>query len=383
MVGGLGPIPVKDTFKLISGILLVALIALSALHVDLNNKYLNLSESYDSQTTELAHLQTIFIEVEETLHKLNITLTSLETSPTVKAASMIISQVGLDYFNLYFHDPKVVITPYDPNVTLVTFKYDIEIGDYTVENDVSFFFHPKYTQHYGIPIEGNLQPFTVTADEAKKLAVDAGLPDGPYELEAYISYVYPGDVSPLTGDEEKYVWNVISWEDPPWANPRKRQSAHVNPHTGKVYKIRHGGKTYLEEYVDTLEEALSHGIDGYVKLDYPEFPRTINLTNTENITFTLQVSFKSYVENITEARVTVDPYNTDTYWIHSNTGDLLRKYLSYDPSGVIIVDAGETLNITCTLSLPSSEEGFSFNRRALRGIGIGAENMLLVHDIST
>ena len=349
----------------------------------MNNKYLNLSESYDSQTTELAHLQAIFIEVEEALHKLNITLTSLETSLTVKAASMIISQVGLDYFNLYFHDPKVVITPYDPNVTLVTFKYDIEIGDYTVENDVSFFFHPKYTQHYGIPIEGNLQPFTVTADEAKKLAVDAGLPDGPYELEAYISYVGPGDVIPLTGDEEKYVWNVISWEDPPWANPRKRQSAHVNPHTGRVYSVRHGGKTYLEEYVDTLEEALSHGIDGYVKLDYPEFPLTINLTNTENITFTLQVSFKSYVENITEVKVTVDPYNTDTYWIHSNTGDLLRKYLSYDPSGVIIVDAGKTLNITCTLSLPPSEEGFSFNRRALRGIGIGAENMLLVHDFST
>ncbi len=35
----IGPIPVKDTFKLISGILLVALIALSALHLDLNNKY--------------------------------------------------------------------------------------------------------------------------------------------------------------------------------------------------------------------------------------------------------------------------------------------------------------------------------------------------------
>jgi len=35
----IGPIPVKDTFKLISGILLVSLVALSVLHVDLNNKY--------------------------------------------------------------------------------------------------------------------------------------------------------------------------------------------------------------------------------------------------------------------------------------------------------------------------------------------------------
>jgi len=363
-------------------ILLAATLIISAAFIiNLNNKYRRLSEKYELQTTELYHLQAMFTEVEEILHQLNITFTSLETSPAVKAANMIISQVGLEYFNQYFHDPMVEIAKYDLNTTIVTYKYDIEVGDYTVEKDVSFYFHPKYTQHYGIPIEGNLQPFTVTADEAINLAVDAGLPDGPYELEAYISYVGPGDVVPLTGDEEKYVWRVISWEDPSWANPRKRQSAHVNPHTGRVYKVRHGGKTYMEEYVDTLEEALAHGIDGYVKLDYPEFPRTINLTNTENITFTLQVSFKSYVENITEARVTVDPYNTDTYWIHSNTGDLLRKYLSYDPSGVIIVDAGETLNITCTLSLPPSEEGFSFNRRALRGLGIGAENMLLVHDL--
>ncbi len=364
-------------------LLAVTLIISAAFTVNLYIKYQRLSERYESQTNELSHLQAMFVEVEETLHQLNITLTSLETSPIVKAASMIISQVGLDYFNLYFHDPKVEIMPYDPNVTMVTFKYDIEIGDYSVEKDVWFYFHPKYTWPYGIPIEENLQPFKLTADEAIDLAVDAGLPDGPYELEAFISYVGPGDLFPLTGDEEKYVWRVVSWEDPPWANPRKRQSAHVNPQTGKVYKIRHGGLTYLESTVDTLEEALSHGVDGYVKLHYPEFPKSINLTTTEDNTFTLQASFKSYLENITQVALTIDPYNTDTYWIHSRTGDQLRKYLSYDPSGVIILDAGETLNITCTLRLPPSEEEFSFKPRSLRGLGIGAENMLLVADFGT
>ena len=301
----------------------------------------------------------------------------------MKAASMIISQVGLDYFNLYFHDPKVEVMPYDPNVTMVTFKYDIEIGDYSVEKDVSFYFHPKYTWPYGIPIEENLQPFKLTADEAIDLAVDAGLPDGPFELEAFISYVGPGDVFPLTGDEEKYVWRVVSWEDPPWANPRKRQSSHINTHTGKVYGVWHGGKTYTEDLVDTEDEAFSHGVDGYVKLHYPEFPKAINLTNTEDFTFTLQMSFKSYVEDITEVKVNVDPNNTDTYWLHSRTGDQLRKYLSYDPNGVIILDAGETLNITCTLRLPPSEEEFSFKPRSLRGLGIGAENKLLVADFGT
>lgn len=367
----------------VSVLLAATLIVSAAFTVNLYFKYQSLSERYESQTNELSHLQAMFIEVEEALHKLNITLTSLETSPTVKAASMIISQVGLDYFNRYFHDPVVEVAPYDPNVTMVTFKYDIQIGDYSVEEEVFFYFHPKYVWPYGIPIEENLQPFTVTADEAKDLAVDAGLPGGPYELEAYISYVGPGDVIPLTGDEEKYVWRIVSWEDPPWANPRKRQSAHVNPHTGKVYKIRHGGKTYLEEHVDTSEEAFFHGIDGYVKLHYPELPKSINVTNAEDFTFTLQASFKSYVENVTEVEITFDPYNTDTYWIQTDTGDRLREYLSYYPNGVIILDAGETLNITCTLRLPPSEEVFSFKPRALRGLGIGAENILLVADFDT
>ena len=115
----------------------------SAIIINLNDKYLNLSESYDSQTTELAHLQTTLNEVEEVLNQLNITLASLETSSTVKAASMIISQVGLTYFNQHFHDPIVETAKYDSNTTVVTYKYDIEIGDYSVEKDVFFIFHPK------------------------------------------------------------------------------------------------------------------------------------------------------------------------------------------------------------------------------------------------
>ena len=358
-------------------------IVTSAIIINLNNKYLNLSESYDSQTTELAHLQTTLNEVEEVLNQLNITLASLETSPTVKAASMIISQVGLKYFNQHFHDPIVETAKYDSNTTIVTYKYDIEIGDYSVEKDVFFIFHPKYTQHFGIPIEENLQPFKVTADEAKILAVNEGLPDGPYELEAYIQYIGPGDVYPLTGDEEKYVWRIVSWEDPPWANPRKRQSAHVDPNTGEVYTIRHGGRTVHEAHVDTPEKALPYGVEGYVKLHYPELPKKIFLSKEENITFILHVSFTSHVEDLTEAKVTIDPHNSDTYWIHSSTGDQLRDYLNYEPNGEFIIEAGESVNITCTLHLPPSEEGLSFNRYSLHGLGIGAENILLVHDLDT
>jgi hypothetical protein len=370
-------------------ILIMALIIVSGLVIlsqrnrfnELEQRYLELSEKYNSQTTELDRLQSNLKESEETLKQYNITLTSLETDPKVKAANMIISQVGVEYFNQYFHDPTVHTPQWNPNVTIVTYEYYIQIGNYTTEWNVPFYFYPKFVQHIGIPDEKNLQPFIVTAEEAKKLAVNEGLPDGPYELEAYIQYIGPGDVYPLTGDEEKYVWRIVSWEDPPWANPRKRQSSHVDPVTGEVYVIRHGGRTVHEEHVDTPEEALPYGVEGYVKLHYSELPQRINLTEAENVTFTIKVSLISYVEDLNEVKIMIDPFNTDTYRVETSLGEKLRNYLTYEPSGVFNLKVGETLNITCMLSIPPSEQELSFNKRSLRGLGIGAENILIVHDL--
>jgi len=349
--------------------------------IELEQRYLSLSEKYDSQTLELERLQSTLEEVEETLKQYNITLTSLETDPIVKAANMIISQVGVEYFNQYFHDPSVQTSKWNPNVTIVTYKYRIQVGNYTTEWNVPFYFYPNLTYHYCIPTENNLQPFTVTAEEAKKLAVDEGLPDGPYELEAYIQYVGPGDVFPLTGDEEKYVWGIVSWEDPSWANPRKRQSAHVDPITSEVYVISHGGRTVQEEHVDTPEEALSYGVEGYVKLHYSELPQRINLTSAEDVTFSIQVSFISYVEGLNEVKVTIDPHYNDTLWAHGRLRETLRNYLSYEPSGVFVLKVGETLNITCTLHLPTMEQDLSFNKYSLHSLGIGTENILIVQDL--
>ncbi len=350
--------------------------------IELEKRYLSLSEKYDSQTLELERLQSTLIEVEETLKQYNITLTSLETDPIVKAANTIISQVGVEYFNQYFHDPSAQTSQWNPNITIVTYKYRIQVGNYTTELNVPFYFYPDLTFHYGIPNENNLQPFTVTAEEAKKLAVNEGLPDGPYELEVRFTYVGPGDVYPLTGDEEKYVWSIVSWEDPPWANPRKRQSAHVDPITGKVYVVRRGGgRTYQEDDVDTPEEALPYGVEGYVKLHYSELPQRINLTSAEDVTYSILVSFVSYVEGLNEVKVTIDPHYNETFWIHGRYDEMLRNYLSYEPSGVFVLKVGETLNITCTLHLPATEQGLSFNGYSLHGLGIGAENILIVHDL--
>jgi len=346
-------------------------------------KYRQLSEEYASQTTELEDAQTRLVEAEETLSQYNISLKSLESDPVVRAANIIISRVGLEYFNQYFHDPTVQTPKWNPNVTYVNFKYNIQVGNYTTEQNVNFYFYPKFDQYYGVPIEENMQPFTVTAEEAKQLAINAELSDGPYPLEAYIQYTGPGDLFPLTGDEEKYIWRIVSWDDPPWANPRKRHSIHIDPNTGETYPIHEGGRTYLEEIVDTPEEALPMGIKGYVKLHYSELPERIILAGSENITFTIQASLISYTDTIDMVKLTVDPQNNDTYWIHGNFADRLRDMIVYEPSGVFDLKVGEPLNITCTLTVPASEIELTLNRYTLHCIGIGAENTLIVHDLST
>src|SRR4030042_3010551 len=291
-------------------VIIVALLIVSGLvsfsqsnrFIELEQRYLSLSEKYDSQALELERLQSTLEEAEATIKQYNNTLTALEAAPIVRAANIIISQVGVEYFNRYFHDPSVEIARWNPNVTIVTYQYLMQVENYTVDWSVVFHFYPNLVMEYGVPIEGNLQPFTVTAEEAKRLSVKGGLPEGPYELEAFIQHVGPGDVYPLTGDEEKYVWRIVSWEDPPWANPRRRQSAHVDPVSREVYVIRHGGRTVSEELVDTPEEALPYGVEGDVRLHYSDLPRRINLTDADDITFSIQVSFISHVKALNEVK---------------------------------------------------------------------------------
>jgi len=75
--------------------------------IELSQRYQELAIEHDSKTMKLNQLRSTLNETEETLKQLNKTFTTLETIPMVKAANMIISQVGLSYFNQYFHDPRV------------------------------------------------------------------------------------------------------------------------------------------------------------------------------------------------------------------------------------------------------------------------------------
>jgi DNA-binding transcriptional ArsR family regulator len=373
--------------KALTAVLIVALIVSGLGLIDLNNKYLDLSGRYNAQSIEKNYLQSALNASEASKNRLNATLTTLEKNPLVKVSTMIINKVGIDYFTRYFHDPTLETNITNlQNVTKVTYSYRIEVGEYSKDEKITFYFWPEWLMQYGgIPMEGNLQPFNISAAEAKRLALEAGLFDSPFGLVAEIIGAFGYDIYPQPPYADKYVWRVTSYIDPPWARNRMFIYAMVDPVTGEVYMTNgRGGYGLVESQVDTPEEAATHGIDGYVKLDYPELPQRILLTKSSNLTFTMRVSFTSYNSSLQEMLLTVDPYYVDQYQIQSNLMDKLRDYVLYEPSGVVTLRDGGSIDIVVTVRVPENlEYGLTLNRWGLDGLGIGAEGVLIISDLET
>jgi DNA-binding transcriptional ArsR family regulator len=372
----------QPRLKWVAAVLTVALIVSGMGLLELNNRYIELSGNLRVQEMQILHLQAALFASEASLSKLNATLITLEKNPLVKASTMIIDAVGLDYFNRYFHDPTVK-TPYiSTNDTSVVFKYRIEVNDYTLDYDVGFYFTKDYVLVYGIPLQDNLQPFNVSAADAKRLALEAGLFESSWGSRVEIVGYFGYDLYPLPQYAEKYVWQVTSYMDPPWARTRMCQYALVDPITGEVYKTNGRGVEGLaESQVDTAAEAKAQGIEGYVRLHYSELPQQIQIISGGNLTFTIRVSFTSYNSSLREVKLIVDPQYVDPY-MPSGMGDELRNYLSYSPNGTITIRAGESVNLTATIRAPDNVgQVFFFHRYNLDGLGIGAEGVLILSDL--
>ena len=360
-------------------IMAIAFVASALILIDTNNKYRDLTDRYSSQSTQIAQLQSKLNQTEASLQSLNTTLTNLANNPLVKAATTIISRVGVDYFNTYFHDPTVET---DVNFTKVEYKYHIVVDGYTVDRDVTFYVYSNRVFKYGLPVEGNLQPFNVSKEEAIQLALNVGLPSSNYPLEAEIHWDSNTDIRPLPPYADKYVWVVTSWSDPPWAWTRTERHALVDPNTGQVYVIHSGGSGLVESQVDTAAEAKALGIDGYVKLEYPKLPQQIQIVKGGNYTFTIRATFTSYNSSLQEVKLIVDPHYVDPYQIQSNMADKVREVLSYEPGGIITLRVGETVNITATVRVPDDVgQVYFFHRWALNGLGIGADGVLFLSDL--
>jgi hypothetical protein len=171
--------------------------------------------------------------------------------PFEQARLYIISRIGEVNYDRSFFEPEVnKITNQDVNNSSyeVTFLYWVWGGDINREFTISVYLSSNKTVTHtnGIPPADNLAPYRVDSPEAKRLALEAGLPHGSYPLEWDMVYWPFADNATNPVWAGRYIWEVTSWIDPPESNPRRLSMAKVDPSTGEVYVIETGeGMGYI------------------------------------------------------------------------------------------------------------------------------------------
>ncbi len=172
--------------------------------------------------------------------------------PLMVAKSYIVSRVGEEYYEKYYSDPVVEYNPDQGNSThFVSLTYHITVGNYSGSQPIYLYFDPEWNLVDGaeyLPVAGKLQPFNVTEEQAKEIAINAGISVEPYGIWANIgnSGIYR-DRS--TAYQSKYVWRVGTWIDPPDSNPRRNMYAVIDPNTGELYAVEQGGVGYIESSI--------------------------------------------------------------------------------------------------------------------------------------
>jgi len=173
--------------------------------------------------------------------------------PLEVAKSFIVSRVGEEYYEKYYSEPVVEYNPGHGNTThFVSLTYHITVGNYTGSQPIYLDFDPDWSLVDGaeyLPVVGNLQPFKVTLEQAKEIAIKAGIPVEPYGISANI-FCYHGIYRDRpTAYQGKYVWSVGTWIDPPGSNPRRNMYAVIDPNTGELYAVEQGGVGYIESSI--------------------------------------------------------------------------------------------------------------------------------------
>jgi len=168
------------------------------------------------------------------------------------AKSYIVSRVGEEYYEKYYSDPVVEYNPGQGNSThFVSLTYHITVGNYSGSQPIYLYFDQEWNLFNGaeyLPVAGNLQPFKVTLEQAKEIAINAGISVEPYGIWANIvnSGIYRDRPTAYQG---KYVWRVGTWIDPPGSNPRRNMYAVIDPNTGELYAVEQGGVGYIESSI--------------------------------------------------------------------------------------------------------------------------------------
>ena len=164
--------------------------------------------------------------------------------PLDVAKSFIVSRVGEEYYEKYYSDPVVDYNPGHGNSThFVSLIYHISVGNYSGSQPIYLYFDPDWNLVNGaeyLPVAGNLQPFKLTLEQAKEIAINAGISADPYGISANIFCYNCFNRDTPTAYQGKYVWSVGTWIDPPGSN-RRNIAAVIDPNTGELYAKVEGG----------------------------------------------------------------------------------------------------------------------------------------------
>jgi len=116
------------------------------------------------------------------------------------------------------------------------------------------------------------------------------------------------------------------------------------------------------------EQAMSHGIPGYVKVQYvSDVPRLTIVSPGEEIRYELAFSLVSHTANFTKTLVVLDPNRGVGVGIN---GVKLNDYVSYENLTCFVLTLDHPVKVIMVFSVPEDREGFSAHTEKLLGVGV-------------
>jgi len=102
------------------------------------------------------------------------------------------------------------------------------------------------------------------------------------------------------------------------------------------------------------EIALQYGVTGYLEITYPsDSPSLLSIDRGGEININILLHFVSYTHEVTEAQVNIDPKGPGGYKIEYLDVNF-REFVSYNPSGNIVIKAGETIPVIMNIRIPEN-----------------------------
>lgn len=314
----------------------------------------------------------------------------------VEASREVITAiVGERYFNSYFSNPILWKDEWEPDrMYTVEYKYRCDAMREQPYRTVSLVFNSDrmLVGQRGIPDEGSLQPFSVSEQEAVKIALDNGFPDQG-EPSVHVSvYTHPDEWSGLAGNITlqtyydprycaepinltHYMWNVGLETSPEDSSHEVHRYAVLDANTGKLYLMREFtifsiATTGFGDLFNP-ERALSRGIPGYVKVAYVTDPPTITIVSPgEKVTYSIELSLISFTDNFTETLVVLDTKRGGQSGINYV---MLSDHVSYDNVTCFVLSRDNPVKVNMAYSVSDDAEyGFALPSSELLGEGINS-----------